>query len=291
MRALARYDGITRITERKLGAVIPRLIATDLDGTFLDSTGRYDALKFDQQLAAMKARDIRFVVTTGDPLDHAQSLFCPLKQRHEITYVVEDGALITSANGQVLKTAAIAPSLWLAAVTWLKREPIMADCFILACGWKRSYTQLAADSQRFRDSQEFYPSLTHVDQLATVGDAILKLDLTWLKSDITAQVAAFNRHFAGSLVATSSGLGGMNVTLPGVNKAAALDFLGDRWQIGSAQMAAFGDSGNDLAMLQQVGQGFAVANAAPEVLAGAPQRLQHTNDQGAVCEQIDQWLV
>ena len=283
--------GLHEISEGKMGAVIPRLIATDLDGTFLDGVGRYDALKFDQQLAAMKARGIHFVVATGDPLDHAQSLFRPLKNRHEITYVVEDGALMTSANGQVLKTAAIAPSLWLAATTWIKRAPIMADCFILACGWKRSYTQLAADSQRFRDSQAFYPSLTHVDQLATVGDAILKLDLTWLKTDITAQVAAFNQRFAGALVATSSGLGGMNVTLPGVNKAAALDFLGKRWQIDSAQMAAFGDSGNDLAMLQQVGQGFAVANAAPEVLAGAPKRLAHTNEDGAVCEQIDQWLV
>lgn len=274
-----------------MGSVTPRLIATDLDGTFLDGVGHYDALKFDQQLAVMKTRGMRFVVTTGDPLDHAQALFAPLKNRQEITYVVEDGALITSANGQVLRTAAIVPSLWLEAVTWVKQAPIMADCFILACGWKRSYTQLPADGQRFNDSQAFYPSLTHVEQWTTVSDAILKLDLTWLKTDISAQVAAFNQQFAGRLVATSSGLGGMNVTLPGVNKAAALAFLGERWQISTAQMAAFGDSGNDLAMLQQVGQGFAVANAAPEVLAGVPRHTTGTNEEGVVCQQISTWLV
>lgn len=273
-----------------MGDVRPRLIATDLDGTFLDGVGRYDAHRFDQQLAKMQARQIRFVVTTGDPLDHAQELFAPLKNRATITYVVEDGALIAQATGQVLQCAAIAPARWQAATNWIQRTPLMTGCFVIACGWKKAYTQLPAAGQRFRESRVFYPSLTHVDDLNTVTDSILKLDLTWLKTDIAPQVAAFNRRFVGNLVATSSGLGGMNVTLPGVNKAAALQYLGDRWQIGSGQMAAFGDSGNDLAMLREVGQGFAVANAAPEVLAGSPQQTSDTNEAGAVLNQIARWL-
>lgn len=268
----------------------PRLIATDLDGTFLDGAGRYDARRFDQQLAIMKQRQIRFVVTTGDPLNHAQELFAPLKNRGAITYVVEDGALLTTASGQVLKTAAIAPTLWQAAVNWLRTTPVMAGCFVIACGWKKAYTELPAAGERFRESQVFYPTLTHVDQVTEVKDSILKLDLTWLRTDISEQVAAFNRHFVGSLVATSSGLGGMNVTRPGVNKAAALNYLGEQWQIGSGQMAAFGDSGNDIAMLQAVSQGFAVANAAPEVLAACPVHTPETNEQGAVLNQIAHWL-
>mgnify|MGYP003361932409 CR=1 FL=1 len=274
-----------------MGGVTPRLIATDLDGTFLDNDGRYDAHRFEAQLTVMAQRQVRFVVATGDPLDHAQELFAPLKHRAAITYVVEDGALITTATGQVLKCAAIPTTLWQAAVTWISRTPVMADCFVIACGWRKAYTQLPADSERFKESQVFYPSLTHVDQLTTVTDGILKLDLTWLKTDIAPQVAAFNQRFVGSLRATSSGLGGMNVTLPGVNKAAALQYLGDTWQIGSAQMAAFGDSGNDAAMLELVGQGFAVANAAPEVLRESRQQTPDTNDEGAVLNQIARWLV
>lgn len=274
-----------------MGGVTPRLIATDLDGTFLDNAGRYDAHRFEAQLAVMAQRQVHFVVATGDPLDHAQGLFAPLKNRAAITYVVEDGALITTATGQVLRCAAIPTTLWQAATTWISQTPVMADCFVIACGWKKAYTQLPADSERFKESQAFYPSLTHVDQLTTVADGILKLDLTWLKTDIAPQVAAFNQRFVGNLRATSSGLGGMNVTLPGVNKAAALQYLGDTWQIGSAQMAAFGDSGNDAAMLELVGQGFAVANAAPEVLRASRQQTPDTNDEGAVLNQIARWLV
>ena len=58
------------------------------------------------------------------------------------------------------------------------------------------------------------------------------------------------------------------MTLPLVSKAAALLALGQIWGVLPEQMAAFGDSGNDHAMLEMVGQGFAVANADPAILTG-----------------------
>lgn len=269
--------------------MLPRLIATDLDGTFLDANGAYDCQQFDAILGEMTARGSRFVVTTGDPLDHVQELFAPLRNRAQLTYVVEDGALITTAKGNQLQMATLPQLHWQTAVSWLETAPIMAGCFIIACGAEQAYTTLPADSQRFAESREFYPSLTSVADFTMVTAAILKLDITWLKTDVVAQVTAFNARFAGELVGVSSGLGGMNVARPNVSKAAGLDFLGRRWGITPAEMAAFGDSGNDLTMLQLVGQGLAVANAAPE-LATQPH-LKGTNEQGAVMAQIAEWLV
>lgn len=269
----------------------PKVIATDLDGTFLDEAGHYDVAHFDAQLAALGRLEIRFVVTTGDPLDHVQRLFAPLTHRQNLTYIVEDGALTVTGHGEQLQVQALADRDWRDAVAWLKTAPIMADCFVIACGRDRAYTELATTSQRFHESQAFYPSLTQVTDLTQVTADILKLDVTWLKTEVREQVAAFNRQFQNRLVGTSSGLGGMNVTLPLVSKAAALLALGQIWGVSPDQMAAFGDSGNDHAMLEMVGQGFAVANADPAIITGPVKRLAATNQQGAVSQQIDQWLV
>ncbi|MCH5465401.1 HAD-IIB family hydrolase [Levilactobacillus tujiorum] len=269
----------------------PKLIATDLDGTFLDQAGHFDTAHFDAQLAALARHEIRFVVTTGDPLDHVQALFAPLKQRSALTYIVEDGALTVTGQGQQLQSQAIGRAQWQDAVRWLKTAPVMAGCFVIVCGRDRAYTELAADSQRFHDSQAFYPSLTSVPDLTQIVDEILKIDVTWLKTDVVQQVVAFNRQFQNQLVGTSSGLGGMNVTLPLVSKASALLALGQLWGVLPDQMAAFGDSGNDQAMLSMVGQGFAVANADPAIITGSIRRLPLTNQQGVVSQQIDEWLV
>ena len=122
--------------------MIPRLIATDLDGTLLDDAGKYDEQRFDQQLAALWERQIRVVIATGDPLDYVQHLFSPLKQRQRLTYIVEDGALICTASGHVLQSSAIPVMLWQAAIQWIQRTPQLRNGFIIACGRQRAYTTL-----------------------------------------------------------------------------------------------------------------------------------------------------
>lgn len=273
--------------------MIPRLIATDLDGTLLDDAGKYDEQRFDQQLAALWERQIRVVIATGDPLDYVQHLFAPLKQRQRLTYIVEDGALICTASGHVLQSSAIPVMLWQAAIQWIQRTPQLRNGFIIACGRQRAYTTLLATTNRFQASQQFYPSLRTIKQFNQIKTPILKLDVTWTDShtNVAGLVQHFNDQFAGQLQATDAGMGGMNITLPQVNKATALQSLGHRWQITPQQMAAFGNDGNDRTMLTFVGQDFAVANANPIVRRQVTWPLSRTNNQAAVLTQIATWLV
>ncbi|GEO68860.1 HAD family hydrolase [Levilactobacillus acidifarinae] len=270
--------------------MLPRLIATDLDGTFLDPRGTYDHARLDRTLRALTRHGSRLVVATGDPLNHVQALFGGLQEAAQLTYVVEDGALTATGRGTICQTRPIPAELVRTAVAWMQTAPSFTGNFLISCGVTRAYTELPATGDRFRASQAFYPSLTHVAQLGRVTVPILKLDVTWHHSDVAPQVAAFNREFAGRLVATSSGLGGLNVSLPGVNKATAVQALAQDWRVSREQVAAFGDSGNDLALLRWAGQGIAVANAAPEVRAIADQQTTRTNAAPVVLDQIDAWL-
>jgi len=230
------------------------------------------------------------VFATGDPYDHVQALFGQLTHANLLTYIVEDGALIVNGQGNILQISEMPLALARFAMRWIQTAPEMAANFLIACGPGRAYTQLAADSDRFAASQAFYPGLTSVPDLQAIDDQLLKIDVTWLHADVTPQVTAFNRQFAGQLLATSSGLGGLNVTLPTVSKGAALSLLQQAWQVNSADMAAFGDSGNDLSMLQRVGQGIAMKNAAPEVRQLVANQTAQTNAQPAVLDQMAAWL-
>lgn len=55
----------------------------------------------------------------------------------------------------------------------------------------------------------------------------------------------------------------------GTNKASGIDFMLEHWGIGLEDAMAFGDGGNDKEMLQHVGMGVAMGNAADDVKAVA----------------------
>ncbi|MCG0591816.1 HAD superfamily hydrolase [Lactiplantibacillus plantarum] len=74
-----------------------------------------------------------------------------------------------------------------------------------------------------------------------------------------------------------------------MNKAAGLAQLGQVLGIDLADMAAFGDGGNDLEMLREVGCGVAMANAQPAVTAVA-NATTGTNQEQGVLQWIKNWL-
>ena len=52
-----------------------KVIATDMDGTFLDDKGSYDKERFSQILDAMAARDMHFVVASGNSMSRLKPMF------------------------------------------------------------------------------------------------------------------------------------------------------------------------------------------------------------------------
>jgi hydroxymethylpyrimidine pyrophosphatase-like HAD family hydrolase len=59
----------------------------------------------------------------------------------------------------------------------------------------------------------------------------------------------------------------LEVSAPGVSKATTLARLAASWDIAAAEVMAFGDMPNDLEMLRWAGEGYAMTNSHPEVLA------------------------
>ncbi|STD18702.1 HAD-superfamily hydrolase, subfamily IIB [Enterobacter asburiae] len=69
-----------------------KVIVTDMDGTFLDDAKQYDRDRFQAQFDQLKARDVEFVVASGNQYYQLISFFPELKDR--ISFVAENGALV-----------------------------------------------------------------------------------------------------------------------------------------------------------------------------------------------------
>lgn len=82
-----------------------------------------------------------------------------------------------------------------------------------------------------------------------------------------------------------------NVELGGAttSKAHALQALLDEWQMTSQQVMAFGDSENDLGMIQLAGIGVAMANGMKEVKQAA-DLLAESNEEDGVAKIIEQLI-
>ena len=71
-----------------------KVIATDMDGTFLDDKGSYDKERFNQILDAMAARDMHFVVASGNSMSRLKSMFAETFDR--LHFVAENGGQVVS---------------------------------------------------------------------------------------------------------------------------------------------------------------------------------------------------
>lgn len=79
----------------------------------------------------------------------------------------------------------------------------------------------------------------------------------------------------------------LDVTPLGVSKGAAMHRVPEKLGIDVADMAAFGDERNDTDMLETVGFGFLMANAADYMLPYADY-IAPSNEERGVLQVIDQ---
>lgn len=264
-----------------------KLIVTDMDGTFLDDDGHYNHDRFQTLLTRMADTGTRFVVASGNHYPHLPPYFEDISG--DITYVSENGAYIVD-DGQVLSEDVIAPALVLKVLNWVANDPLFKDAWVIVSGRHAAYTELPASNPRFARSQYFYDNLTSVLDLREVDDDVFKLDFTWASFDVSAQERHFNEVFAGELRATSSGLGGLDVILPHVNKAYGLKKLQHLWGVSAAETAAFGDNPNDIEMLKLAEFGYAMQNATDRTKAAVDHITPLDNNHEGVLDVIETLL-
>jgi len=252
-----------------------KLIATDMDGTFLKDDMSFDTQKFDTIYQRLESEKIKFVVASGNQYFQLKSFF---EKYPDIIYIAENGAYIRD----VKQTYAVHAFDATVVKTILEKLEAIPDLKILVCGAKSAYALDTVDPQHVENMRNYYHHLKVIKSYSEIDDDILKFAIT-CPVDATDEIVAKLRNvLSGMAEPTSSGHGDIDVIQPGMNKAAGLKELGQILHVNMDEMVAFGDGGNDLEMIREVGLGVAMKNAQSDVIAVSKQMTSSNQDQGVL---------
>ena len=253
-----------------------KLIAVDMDGTFLSDKKTYNRARFLQQYAQMKAQQIRFVVASGNQYYQLASFFPEIAG--EIAFVAENGGWVRDA-GEDIFNCDMPRDRFQQIVAFLQTRP---EIEIIACGKQSAYTLKQYDA-RFHDiAAHYYHRLERVENFDSLNDTILKFALNIPDDKVPQMQVLLDNQLGHMLTAVTTGHGSIDLIMPGVHKAHGLSLLQARWGIRDDEVVAFGDSCNDIEMVSQAGFGFAMANAADAVKAVAGYAAPHNDEEGVL---------
>ncbi len=261
--------------------MIPRLVATDLDGTLLTSQGTVDE-RTRRAITEIEAAGVTFVICTARPPRWLRPLAEATGNR----------GLAVCANGGViwdLHTDAMVEEFPVGAE--LARQVVGRLRAVLPQGaWAVERAGGFAHEPAYRPRWPV-PDDTVVD----VIDALLEppaVKLMLRHPELSADdLLAHARDLIGDLVEVSHSSHQdalLEISAPGVSKASALATVCAQLGVASDDVMAFGDMPNDLPMLSWAGWGVAVANAHSEVLAAADE-VTASNDESGVARVLERF--
>ena len=259
-------------------------MATDLDGTFLDSTAHVSA-RNSAALARLRAEGIPVVGVTG----RAPRLLYTVEEYFggQGIVVMAQGAFVGDlSTGEVLRQATLPSEL---ALDLTAQIEAVSGPLLYAGEYPTGDEHVLYVEPGFTwPYNEGYHVVVRAD-LPTDGPA-LKF---YLKSDLHDQDALLDmaRSVVPAAVAelTHAGLGFIELCPPGVTKATGLAVALERYGVDRRDVLVFGDMPNDLPMFGWAGRAVAVANAHPDVLAVADD-VTGTNDQDGVADYLERLL-
>lgn len=266
-----------------MGMVIPRLIATDLDGTLLRSDGSV-AERTATALRAAEEAGVVVVVATGRPPRWIRQVADALG--HTGLVVCANGAVVVDLHSeQVIETYPLGRSV-VAKVADVVRSAVPGVQFAVETpdrgfGQEPDYGTLPSDVGSD-------PWIGPIDELAT--DDVVKLLIqhpTMGPDDLLAMARDVAAEFAELTHSSTNGL--LEVSATGITKASTLAGIAERLDIAADDVVAFGDMPNDLPMLAWAGTGYAMANGHPDVLAAA-EHFAPPNDDDGVAQVIERLL-
>ncbi|WP_040160666.1 Cof-type HAD-IIB family hydrolase [Nigerium massiliense] len=256
-----------------------RVIAVDMDGTFLRSDMTYDRERFVRLRERMRAADIRFVVASGNQYWQLASFF---DGGLVDAFVSENGHFVYE-DGERLYSAEQSPD----AVRSMIRLLEDGGWPYLVSGPEGALMRSDVSAEGWSWASQYFHRLTRVADPREHADEVVRA--SFLAHDPVAAAESVGQALGGSMDAVASGPEDVDLNVPGNNKAVGLGHVLERWGVDAADVVAFGDNHNDLEMLGVAGLSIAMGNARPRVQEAA-DRLAPSHDEDGVLVVLEELL-
>lgn len=277
-----------------------QMIAVDIDGTLLPSTGGRIGPRTIQALRSAEAAGLEIVIATGRRHAYAVPLIEPAELAAETVAISSNGAITRTFAGETTDSALLAPETARALCGLLRPYGDLVFTFdrkgpgelVIECV-EQLHRRIAAWVDGNRESiQVVRPLELAFDHC---GAPIQGMVCGALDAMREAQAALAASEHAGAIEThrteyPTRELSILDVLPAGCSKGSALARLAAERGIDAARVMAIGDNFNDVEMLAWAGHAVVMANAAPGVLALAREhgwRITSSNDDDGAALAIE----
>lgn len=263
-----------------------RLIAFDMDGTFLNSQNDYDRPRFQKIFKKMQEMGVRMAAISGNQYQQIRSFFT--EEANQMTIVSEVGAVIVE-NGVRIFESHFEKDIVEGILEILNQKDLLRSCSV--SGFKALYyaKDVNVDFKQLIQGHNFV--CEEVESLLQLPNDQMTIITLHLPEEVVPDLLKeLNQVGQGKARAVSSGFGFIDIIPSGINKGIALDFLARRWEISPSEIMVFGDSGNDLEMLEYATYSYAMEGSPEEVIRAA-KFVAPSNNQSGVLEVVEQVLL
>ena len=240
---------------------MPRLVATDLDGTLLRTDGTVSA-HTREVLDVLDARGVPVVFVTGRPIRWMESLWDAVGG-HGLA-VCRNGGIVYDVSPHRIRNALTIERDTALHTARVLRRAIPGTFFAL------EKTDGFAREEGFR-GRHGDPLGIPVGPLEAITDhnvvKMLALHEEWAPETYWRRVEESVGHLV--TVTWSSTFSLVEMSAHGVTKASTLERLCVELGVAAEEVVAFGDMPNDIPMLRWAGSSYAMANAHPSARAAA----------------------
>ncbi|MDD6193878.1 MAG: Cof-type HAD-IIB family hydrolase [Lachnospiraceae bacterium] len=274
-----------------------KLISLDLDGTLLDSRRRLSE-RNRSALQRAKEHGMIIVISTGSPYQ-----LIPFKLFYgiEIDYAItaNGGALYDYQSGCCIFEETIPYTVANDVMSFLAKHDVHTDYFVDGKGYTPRKCKEIIEKLRVPESRKVYlqSNRTWVDNMNEIvtehSNQIQKITINFYQ-DSNGQLVEYEEvknWFVRKkeLNMTTGVKDNLEITRSNVDKGMALDRLSDILNIDMESIMAFGDSLNDLSVIEKAGIGIAMGNSMEDIFCKA-DIIAGTNDEDGVAIEIEKIL-
>ncbi len=297
-----------------------KLIATDMDGTLLDSNNKINP-EFYEVFEKLKEKDIIFAAASGRQYYNLVDRFEDIKDN--MMFIAENGTFVMHKGKEILLNSLDRRI----ALELIKIGQTIENAYVILCGKKAAYID-NTDKRFMEQVNKYYAKVKIVDDLSKVHDDILKVticdfngsennsykyftdyndkvqnkyyakvkivdDLSKVHDDILkVTICDFNgsennsyKYFTDYNDKVQIAVAGeiwLDMMAKGVNKGLAISKLQKLLNIKHEETMVFGDYLNDLEMMQSAYHSYAMENAHSDLKKVARFMAKSNDDNGVV---------